>query len=51
MRKRGVIAADYLIWIIIALGVLVVGFIVLMLQGERGNAALEFLKNLVRFGR
>lgn len=51
MNKEGDIEIETLIWWIVALVVLVVvilGFFVL--QGK-GTGALEYLKNLLRFGR
>lgn len=50
MKKKGELAFDTLIPWIIMLGVLVVVLILYFVLSGKGTAALEFLKNLWRFG-
>ena len=51
MKKRGFIVADYLTWWIIALGVLVLSAVMYLILTNRASSALEFLKNLLKFGQ
>ncbi len=51
MKKKGELVFDELIPWIIALGVLVLVLILYFVLSGKGTAALEFFKNMWRFGR
>ncbi|MFH1425142.1 MAG: hypothetical protein ABIG28_00215 [archaeon] len=51
MKKRGFIIGDYLIWWIIAFGVLVFMAILFLTQTEGSNSAIDALKNFFRLGK
>lgn len=51
MKKKGELTFDELIPWIIMLGVLIVVLILYFVLNGKGNAALEYFKNIWRFGR
>ena len=51
MRKRGELVFDELIPWLIAIGVLVILLVLYKLFWDKGSSALDFFKNMWRFGR
>jgi len=51
MGKKGELVFDELIPWIIALGVIILVLILYFVLSGKGNAALDFFKNMWRFGR
>ena len=49
LNKRA-IGLDYLIWLIIGLVILVIGLIGVMILSGKGVGALDFIKDIFRFG-
>lgn len=50
MEKKGVLW-PYVIGIAVAILILIIGFAVFYLSNERGISFIDYLKNLIRFGR
>jgi hypothetical protein len=50
MKKRGFIVGDYLAWWILAIAGMIIALIVYMLLSGKGVDALEYLKQIVRYG-
>lgn len=50
-KKRGQIALEKLVYWIIALIVLILGFVIIMILSGKGQGAIDYLKNLFQFGR
>ncbi|MDP1696108.1 MAG: hypothetical protein Q8L29_04295 [archaeon] len=51
VNRKGDVEWNTLIPFIIALGVLVLSFVLYMVISGKGSGMLEALKNLIRFGR
>jgi hypothetical protein len=50
MKKRGIVWQTLIPWII-AVVVLILIFLMYKLFGEKGGSALDYFKNLLKFGR
>lgn len=50
MRSKGLIWGEWYTWLIFAL-VLVLGLIAFAVLSGKGSAAIDFINNLLRFGR
>ena len=50
MKKKGAFEMDQLAWWIIGIAVLVVVIIGLFILKEKGVGAMQYLKNIFRFG-
>ncbi len=50
MKKKGFIVGEYLAWWLLALGVLVLFIVIYGVATGKVQPAIEFLKNLFRYG-